>query len=131
VLRPVLNADGAGGFTNLMFERPDSQLRIVLNVTDSLRIGGGGANDAPAPGWMGSAALWQTGPAAGAAEVLGLEAARVGLAMPTLDGADVLVGWPGEPSHTPEPSALALAALGLGGVGVVRRLRHANRWRVV
>lgn len=123
-------------YSALMFEPTDSRMRIVLNMPDALgATSGGGARAPNAPAaspiseWLNSAAFWP-GVSEGAGEIIHAAEPADGSASRTVlggfdEGVLELLAGPPEPHHTPEPGTLVLTALGLGGLGVVRRLRRA------
>lgn len=124
---------GSRGGQSLVFEQPDSRLRLVLNMLDRRSAGevSGGASGSQATEPRGGAwppattALWLS-PTAVPPDVFGLDRARVTLGGPVGESVNELIALRvAEIQSTPEPGTLALVGAGVCALGVVRRLRRA------
>jgi hypothetical protein len=117
------------------WEPTNSRLRIVLNLIDRTpgEAGSSVAWDdvavADASVWPGgSAAFGESTPDGWVPEVLGVNREKVELGGADGDGSGAFDLWPPavEPLNTPEPGTLALAGLGVIGLGIVQRIRRAS-----
>ena len=122
------------GAQSLVFEQPDSRLRLVLNMLDRRFAGeaGGASSGARAAAEPSGATVspevatfWLAAPTTLSAGVFGLD--RVTLGGPVGESVgELLARQPAEVRNTPEPGTLALVAVGLGVVGWRFRNRTAT-----